>query len=593
VPRRILTHPDHDRSRSLGWLAVWWVETFVVHGRGEVIGVPIEYGDEYTLFYVDCYGIAQSKDVRKDGRRLHESAFLSRPKGTDKSGIAAAMVLFEAFGPARFGGWAEGGETYEFLGEKYTYQPGEPMGKPVNNPYVRIMATEEGQVGNTYDSVYHNLNDPEAPLFALQAAYGVDVGKTRVLVNGRPVIVPSTAGAASKDGGLETFAVFDETHLYNQPQLRDMFRVVSRNLRKRKKVTQTWYLETTTMYAPGEQSIAEETYELANMIEEGKSRRPNLLFDHRWGEVESLEPMKVPIDPEHPDETRVETEKEYIDRLEAAFNDAFGDAMAWNSLEAMMDGLFDPHQSESETYRYFFNALVEDANSWLKLSQWNRLGLEYALEVAKAKGERLDWVPPQPGDTITLGFDGGETSDATVLIACRVSDGYVWPIRIWEAPDTKAARHWRIDHPEVDAVVRQTFKDYKVVAFFADPPRWQDYVDNWERDLGPYLVVHASTKEKPIAFFTNQHAQMVKVIDRVTTAVDKKTLRHGNHKTLTRHVLNARRWHRTDGFVIGKDRHGSVHKMDAAVGMCLAYEACARYRKEYIEQAQNVPFRAR
>lgn len=585
MPRRVITHPEHDRERSLGWLAVWWIESFVVHGRGDPTGQPIRYGDEYTGFDVDCYA------HDKTGRRLYDSAFLSRPKGTDKSGVAAALALFEAFGPCRFNGWAKGGEVYEFLGKRYVYQKGEPMGKPVNRPYIRVMATEEGQTGNTYDSIYFNLTDEDAPLSELQRLYAVDAGKTRIIANNRVVIQPSTAGSASKDGGLETFVVFDESHLYNSPELREMFRVVSRNLRKRRKAG-SWYIETTTMYAPGEESIAEETYEAAQAIEEGRMRRPRLFFDHRWAEVESIDPIQVPIDPEHPNEKRVETDAEYLARLSAAFIEAYGDAMGWWSVEDLLDGLFDTHQSESETRRYFFNALVEDSNSWVRLVQWNRIGLEALKEEAKSSGQKLGWLPPQPGEIITLGFDGGATDDATVLIGCRVSDGYVFPIRIWEAPDTKAAKHWRIDTAEVDAVVRDTFKTYKVVGFFADPPLWQDYVGNWERDFGPYLMVLA-TKEKPIEFWTSQHSTMTKVIERTHTAITTGLIRHGNHKTLTRHVLNARRWQRTGGYVIGKERHGSKKKMDAAVGMSLAYEACARYRKQFVEDAASVPIRVR
>lgn len=591
MPRRVITRPGHDRDRSLGWLAVWWIETFVVHGRGGVAGQPIRYGDEYTEFDVNCYCLD------KRGKRLYNAAFFSRPKGTDKSGVAAALALFEAFGPCRFDDWAKGGEKYEFLGKTYVYSKGEPMGKPVINPMVRIMATEEGQTGNTYDSVYYNLTDSEAPLSALQKVYNVDVGKTRVIANNKVVIQPSTAGSASKDGGLETFVVFDESHLYNVPELREMFRVVSRNLRKRRREG-AWYIETTTMYAPGEESIAEETYEQADALEEGRARRAGrLLFDHRWADVESLEPIKVPIDPENFDPTddstmRLETDEEWEKRLGDAFHEAYGEAMSWWDVEDLLDGLTDTHQSESETRRYFFNALVEDANSWLTLSQWKRIGLESLLAEAKAKGEKLKWLPPQPGDIITMGFDGSETGDATVLIGCRVSDGYVFVIRMWEAPDTKDAKTWRISKPEVDLEVRKAFKTYRVVGFFADPPRFDDYVETWEREFGPHLTV-AATKEKPIAFYTATTSQMEKVIERAHTAISDRRLRHGNHKALTRHVLNARRWKTRGGYVIGKERHGSPKKMDAAVGMALAYEACARYRKQFVDDTLSVPIRVR
>lgn len=563
MPRRLIRAPGHTRSRSLGGLAVWWIETFVRHGRGDAMGARIRYGDEYAGFVYDCYALLE------DGRRLYDSAFFSRPKGTDKSGVAGALALLEAFGPCRFEGYAVGGETYEFLGETYTYEPGEVMGRHVNNPLVRIMATEEGQTGNVYDNVYFNLTDEDAPLSALRA-YGVDPGKTRVLRDNRVLIQPSTAGAASKDGGLETFAVFDETHLYDKPELREMFRTVSRNLRKRKRTAGTWYLETTTMYAPGAESIAEDTYRLADKIAEGKARRARLLFDHRWADVADLDQLRNELG------VALETEDQYVQRLKDAFAEAYGEAMAWNDADALVDGLFDTHQTESETRRYFFNALVAATNAWLQFAEWNRIGLKERRAAAKLRGEKVSWRPPAAGDTITLGFDGGQTDDATVLIACRVEDRYVWPIFILEVPDGPEAKDWRVDELEVDALVRQAHAKFKVVGFFGDPPYWQDYIDAWERDFGESYEVKASG-HSAIKFWTKVEGPMAQAVERTHTAVLEQRIIHGNHLVLTRHVNNARRWFRPAGVLIGKDRKGSPHKVDAAVGMTLAHEACARY----------------
>jgi hypothetical protein len=586
VARRIITAPGHDRNRSLGWLAVWWIETFVVHGRGDVVGEPIRYGDEYTGFIVDCYA------HDPDGRRYYDSAFFSRPKGTDKSGLAAALSLFEAFGPARFAGIAKGGEKYTFLGREYEYLPGDVMGKPVRNPLILIMATEEGQTGNVYDSIYHNLNDPDAPLHALQA-YGVDVGKTRVLISsnmGGGEIRPTTAGASSKDGGLETFAVFDESHLYVTNQLREMFRTVNRNLRKRRKAG-AWYIETTTMYAPGEESIAEETYHLADAIDEGKARRPRLLFDHRWADVVSLD--KIKVEDADTGKERTETEDEYLERLRDAFRESYGDAIAWHDPDDLLDGLFDTHQSESETRRYFFNALVAATNAWVQVHEWANIGLAERRKRAKAAGEQFRFVPPKKGDVITLGFDGGRSSDATVLIAVRVSDGYIFPIGIWEQPDGPEGKGWQIDRDEVDAKVAETFEKFTVVAFFGDPPLWQDYVDKWDREYGDQLVVKAGARHS-IEWWTKRDAPMSEALERLHTAIKTGGVTHGNHHVLTRHVINARRWPRRGGVVIGKDKKGSPHKMDAAIGATLAYEGCAIYRKNHKPKTEtSVPRRAR
>lgn len=543
--------------------------------------MPIRYGDEYTSFIVDCYALDKS------GRRLYDTAFFSRPKGTDKSGVAAALVQLEAFGPCRFDGWAEGGETYEFLGETYTYQAGEPMGKPVHNPMIRIMATEEDQAGNTYDSVYYNLTTEDCPLYQLRA-YGLDVGLTRVIIHTGGEIRPSTTGSASKDGGLETFTVFDETHLYTSKKLKEMYNTVSRNAVKRRKEG-AWYIETTTMYAPGEESIAEETYRFAEQIREKKARNKRLLFDHRYADVPSVHPMQVTVDGVE----RSETEKEYLARMEASFREAFGDAIAWNDVEGLMESLFDPRNSITATMRYFFNALVAASDAWIDPQDWKAVGLKRHLAdrlIAKLKPE---WTGLRPGDKITLGFDGGRTDDATVLIACRISDGLVAPLGIWESPDTAEADGWSIDHQEVDAAVQKAHKKYKVVGFFADPPLWQDYVDKWTNKYGETYEVKASAS-KPLEFYTAQHTRMIPALERVHTAITTGNFRHTDHPTLTRHVLNARRRERPQGTLIGKERKKSPKKIDAAIGMTLAVAARAAYLKEHKpDEPVSVPMRVR
>jgi hypothetical protein len=197
VPRRLVVARDHDRDRSLGWLLLAWLEYFVVHGPGDVQGDKVHHGDEYSGFVADCYAVDET------GRRLYDSVFLSRPKGCDKSGLGGRLGLAEALGPCRFAGFAEGGEEYEDpwgLGFRYSYQPGEPMGRPVKVPFIRCLATEEEQTGLVYDTIYFNLT--EGPLSYIP---GIDAGLTRTLLPGGGEITPSTAASASKDGGKRDF----------------------------------------------------------------------------------------------------------------------------------------------------------------------------------------------------------------------------------------------------------------------------------------------------------------------------------------------------------------------------------------------------
>lgn len=539
MPRQVVTATGHDRNRSLGWLAVAWMEFFVRHGPGDVQGERVVHGDEYTGFIVDCYAL------QENGRRLYDSAFLSRPKGCDKSGLASRFVLFEALGPCRFLGWAKGGEVYRDpwgLGFEYVYEPGEPMGRPVKVPYIRCMATEEDQTGNVYDTIHFNLTDDDCPLSKVLPRKD-DAGLTRVLLPGGGEITPSTASSASKDGGKETFVDYDESHLYNRPELRRMYATVNRNLRKRKKNAETWFLESTTMFAPGEKSVAEETYKLAKLIAEGKTKRERLLLDHRYGvcDVENLG-----------DE----------DALRAALTDAYGDALAWNDLDGMVDEVLDPRTLLSDSIRYFLNDESVPENAWLAGYEWAGR-LDATKTVADA-------------DLITLGFDGSRSrrrgmADATALIGCRVADGHIFELKVWEQPSGAAGADWEVPVEEVLAEVRSAFARYNVAAFYADPAKWESHVAGWERDYGPKLRVKASHKH-PIEWWMTgtRRVATAAALEKFHGAVVDGEMTHDGASTLTRHVLAARRVR--DG-QIAKESAESDRKIDAAVAAVLAWQA--------------------
>src|ERR1044072_8909528 len=303
MPRQMILAPDHDPAKSLGWLATQWIEFFVRHGPGDVQGQEVVHGEEYTEFIVNLYAVTERA---QNNHLLYDSGFLSPPKarprrcwrgggpgpgkGCDKSGIAGRLCLWEALGPARFAGWARGGEVYtDPYGFGFTYEsaPGEPMGRPITAPFVRILATEENQTGNTFRTVYFNLTDRDCPLYQWP---GIDAAKRQIFLAGGGEIRSSTASAASKDGGLETFSVVDETHLYVTDELREMRDVVVANMWKRQRGAGTLYLETTTMFEPGEQSAAEDTFAEAEALLEGRKKRGKhkLYFDHRWGDVPDL-----------------------------------------------------------------------------------------------------------------------------------------------------------------------------------------------------------------------------------------------------------------------------------------------------------------
>lgn len=537
MPRDLVWAAGHDRSRSLGHLANAWMEHFVRHGPGDVHGQPVRHGQEVYDFVVDCYALSPA------GGLLYDSAFLSRPKGCDKSGLAARFALFEGLGPCRFAGWSEGGEVFEDpweLGFRYEYAAGEPMGRPVQDAYIRIMATEETQTGHVYDSVYLNLTEDECPLSHVA---GVDAGLTWTSLPGGGTIVPSTASAAAKEGGRETFVVFDESHLYDTPLLVSMYATVTRNLRKRKLIAGTWYLETTTMFEPGASSIAEQTYTLAGQIRDGLTRSDRLLFDHRYGECEDLAAEEM---------------------LRAAILEAFGEAIEWNDIDSIVDEFYDPRKATNDSRRYFLNAPTSTFDAWLAEHEW----------ASRFKGDMVS-----AGEMITLGFDGSRSrskgvTDATALIGCRLSDGHVFQIAVWEQPAGPAGAKWQVPVVEVDAAVANAFEVYNVVGFYADPAKWESYVAKWEAAYGKRLRGRAS-REHPIEFWmVGGHAlRTVRALESFHSAVLDDGLTHDGSYQLSRHVINARRRPSRSGLQISKENPDSTRKIDAAVAAVLAFQA--------------------
>ena len=139
----IPTLTREDKLRSIGWFAIWWIENFCVIGSQPVVDVPFRFTPEYAEFMVNAYAL------RKDGRRLFNKVFLSRPKGCNKSGLAGVIALFEAFAPCRFDHWARGDETYVFLGRTYHYRKGEPVGRVIQGPDILCIVTGK-QIGRAH-----------------------------------------------------------------------------------------------------------------------------------------------------------------------------------------------------------------------------------------------------------------------------------------------------------------------------------------------------------------------------------------------------------------------------------------------------------
>jgi hypothetical protein len=303
---------------SLGYDVVDWIEAYCCHGPGDVQGKPVVLDDEMASFIVRAYELNP-----RTGRRKIDRAVLSRPKGRAKSEVAGFVATAEAFGPVRFDGWSSDGQ---------------PVGRPVTSPLIKCLATEESQAGNTFENAAFIVcdygRDAHPDVFGGASGVRQYQSATAIYLPHGGEMRATTSGAASKDGGKETFVVPDETHLYVHPELRSMYATVARNCGKRKEA-EPWMLQTTTAYKVGQGSVAES---VLTAWKNGKlPNASHWLVDHR-------EAVGV-VD--------LDNRRHTLEQLRYVY----GPASGWMDLDRIYRTMLDPTECETPEVaaRYFLN----------------------------------------------------------------------------------------------------------------------------------------------------------------------------------------------------------------------------------------------
>lgn len=501
---------------TLGPIVCDWIEEYLVHGPGDIQGTPIELDDEFRAFIWRAYEL-YPRDHPLAGRRCFRRAVLSRPKGRAKSELAGMIACTEALGPVRFDGWDADGD---------------PVGLPITNPVIRCFATEADQAGNTFDNALFMIENgtvyDEYP--------GIDSGITRINLPDGGSIVSTTSAASSKDGGKDTFNVFDETHLWVTPRLKSLHATVTRNLIKRK-IADGWALETSTMYCPGEESVAEETHKaMAGGL-------AGVLFDHRQA------PLDVDI---HDDE-----------QLRAALEYVYGPAAAWTNIDSIVQDEFrNPIKRESECRRYWLNQPWSMEEVFVLPAEWDACLREGAV------------IPDH--EQVVLALDGSRTDDSTGLLACSVNGMQLQVVGLWEKPDTAGAEDWRVPRLDVMETMRQACKRWNVVEIAADPFMWAQTLEELE-DEG-----------LPVVEFPQNGSRMIPATKRLYDLILTQGIGQDGNENLRRHILNARTKADSRGFRIEKDKKASAFKIDLAVCAVMAVERACVYAEEGDPQIWSV-----
>lgn len=506
---------DAERFPTLGQQVCDFIESYLVFGPGDLRGQPAVLDAEKRALIYRMYEVyPQGHSLA--GRRRFKRCAISLRKGTAKTELAAWLAAVELHpdGPVRCDGWNAAGE---------------PVGVGVTDPYIPLVAYTEEQ---SDELAYGALR---VILQYSQLADDFDIGIERIMrIGGDGKAVSLSTSPNSRDGARTTFQVFDETHRFTLPKLRQAHRTMQANIPKRR-LADAWSLEITTAPAPGENSIAEDTMDYARQVAGGAIADTRLFFFHR--QASDDHDLTTP------------------EGVRAAVVEASGPAASWSDIDTIAGQWQDPTTDKTYLERVWLNRLVRASERAFDIEKWKELADET--------------YRPLPGAVITLGFDGARWHDSVALVGTEITTGFEWLCGLWERPEN--VEEWEAPVETIAQVVDECFTTWDVWRMYCDPPYWDTMVAHWAGNYG---------EKRVIEWWTNRQKQMAYAIRAFETAINSGDLVHDGNPHLQRHMGNAVRRYlnlRDENgqrlWTIYKERSDSPHKIDAAMAAVLSWEA--------------------
>lgn len=504
--------PKDQGVSSAGYDVFVWSETTLCQPDGDNAGEPWRWRPSQAR-YVDWW-----YSMDDDGNFLWRRGQIVLPKGSGKSPMAAALACVELAGPVRFVGWNDDGS---------------PIMRAHPSPVVKLSALSADQAQDATVSLALGMLSGAAAALEIS---GLDPGLTRIRTrNG--TLSSSTARSASKEGLRPTAVILDETSFWVASNGGHR---LAETLRRGLAKTGGRSIECTNMWVAGADSVAERTAEYGASVRAGTWSGDGVLT---WQPVGHCEDLSDPV------ELRAGLEELYFDS-------------PWVSVDRFMAEVVDRGTHPADARRFYLNQPASSDDAWIRADQWDS-----CLDRSKPLAE---------GDTVTLGFDGSRgrargNADATALVAVRVKDGHVELLGCWQAREGED--EWEAPEALIDAAVRDAFKRFRVVGFYADPSGWQSQLGVWEQAFSRRLKVKASN-DHPTHFWANRASIMVRSLAAFEEAVSNGDMTHDGSYRLTEHVLNARRNPTPRaGLQISKEFPDSPRKIDCAVAATLAWTA--------------------
>lgn len=513
---RLLVPDLDDRPwPTLGPEICDFIEDLLVHGPGDKLGEPAELTDEERLFIYRSYEVYPHGHARA-GRRRFKRAGYSRRKGVGKTELAQWISICELDpeAPVRCDGFRKQGRGWI------------PVGRPVHDPYIPMIAVTKQQVGDlAFGGVKAIIEHPKCLL-----VNDYDTGEERITHAHAPGKMQLLAAAPdARDGARTTYQHFDECHGL-RGTLHDAHGRMLENVPKRLEAD-AWSLETATAFVPGEESVAEDTFGYAVDIAEGRIADAALFYDHRQA-------SKVP-DFDNEDEVR------------QCIVEASGpDALAYSDIEGIVELTRQPKIDRSEWIRLWLNRPEKRALSWIDMAKFD----------AKRHPEGLTWPPAK--SPVVLMFDGSYSRDSTALLGATVAARpHLFVIKAWEKP--KLAPQWRTPRAQVELEIDKSMHRWSVLEFAGDPPGWHREFEDWEATYGDVVVRFETNQARVFGPACELFFNSVMETDEEDTDVVEFT--HDGNSILRRHLNNAVPVLRRGYTVITKESADSPDKIDVAV----------------------------
>lgn len=524
-----LPWPDDaaDLPPSLGPLVIAWAE-------GLLDSPPLvnpTNGEDWQFTKGQKRFLHLAYAVDENGRWLYNRLVKRAAKGAGKDPFGAICCIIEAAGPCRPAGPPVNGQV---------------EGVEVGLPLVQIGANSEKQA----KQLMWICNEMMTSDF--RSFYGLDIGKSQTWFGngGRIEIISNSESSA--EGDPASFFVLNESHHMTRSSGRERLGAVARRNVAKGPRGQARILELTNAFMPGEDSVAERTFDSWQLQVSGQTIFNDVLYD-------SLE-AEPGLSMSDPDDVRLGIRQAYAES-------------PWVDVDRLWQEALDPAVPVTDSVRFYHNVIPENLDSWVVPSDWDACTADVELD--------------QAADELVLFLDCSKSGDTTALVGCRVSDGAVFNLGAWSRPRGNLGDGWLAPREEVDGIVRHYLSQWKSRSLWIDPSPakddsteqayWQEMIDGLHRDYASKLELWALPGSKGHSVVWDMrnmkpggrdHLRVFTEEAELTEqAISEHKLKHDGDKALRMHVINARRAPNQFGVSLGKQSRDSKQMVDLAVAM--------------------------